>query len=90
LVKFNSIDFKGIQLSDAYISTRNLPVNLRKEDEFLFQHELICEVQSCYLIELENIFYSGYGLVKISSKRTLPESFLVYNLIHRHPFFHFL
>jgi len=80
----------GLQLTDAYISNRMLPLNFKHEDQVLFQHELTCEIRPSYLLKIKNIFYTGGGLVQVTLNHKLPESFLLYNFIQRLPLFRYL
>jgi hypothetical protein len=79
-----------IQLSGSFKSIRKLPLNLKKEDEAIFQHEVIHDCIPGYLLELEDIFYTGYGSVVVSVTRSLPKEFIFYNSIKVHSFLSFL
>ena len=81
--------FQQIKLTDSYTSFRKLPLNYKIEDEGIFKHETTSKIAPCYLIEIKNLFYKGYGLVQISATRKLAEPFLLYNIIQQIPSFYY-
>lgn len=69
----------SLKLADSYKSFRKLPLNYRKEDADIFDHQMFYEGLPGYLLILKNIYYTGYGVVETHGKESLPKEFVFYN-----------